>query len=86
MSNTKKVTREGSGRTLGATSFVTIRLGDLCSKLSDPNTLIKVSRIQMQALGLNVQGVNLPTSQVLEKVENKPVIVTQTDFDSPSTN
>lgn len=88
-SNGKIIHRKGSGKTAGSTSFVTVRLGDLCSKIADSEMLLKVSRIQMEALGLMVKLHNPSSAQSLKNppvivpVTPKPVIiVNETDFDA----
>lgn len=80
-SNRKKITRAGSGRTKGSVSFVTIELGELCAKIADPKTRIKVSRLQMEALGFIPQAADA-APQIL-KPTPKPT-VTVTDLDAPA--
>lgn len=83
MSN-KKVTRVGSGRTKGSVSFVTVELGELCAKIADPKTRIKVSRLQMEALGFVAKA----SDEAPKTLEASSVPVSRakiTDFDAPST-
>jgi hypothetical protein len=84
MSEIIKVRKTGSGRVAGSVSFITVKLGDLCSKLADPNTDIKVSRLQMEALGL-VPKLNKETvvQTLITPAPVKPSINVQvTDFDA----
>jgi hypothetical protein len=83
MSDTqKKVTREGSGRTKGSVSFVEIELGQLCSRISDPTTRIKVSRLQMEAMGFQIKPTAPPVQlQTLEIVKPKTTVIIH-DFDA----
>lgn len=81
MSN-KKVTRVGSGRTKGSVSFVTVKLGDLCSKIADPNTPIKVSRLQLEAWGFLAKPSD-EAPKTLEPSASKPATTSsETDFDA----
>lgn len=81
MSN-KKVTRVGSGRTKGSVSFVEIELGQLCARIADPKTRIKVSRLQMEAMGFAIK----PTAPLVELSTLEPVkpavTVKVVDFDA----
>jgi hypothetical protein len=89
-SNGKIIHRKGSGKTAGSTSFVTVRLGDLCSKIADTEMLLKVSRIQMEALGLITKlhdpspAKALTNPPAIVTVAPKPVvIINEVDFDAP---
>jgi hypothetical protein len=79
--NIKKIKRPGSGRTKGSFSFVTVPLEFLCGKIKDGKTLIKVSRLQLEAMGFNVVS-SEPQTVV---VDNTPVAneIVVTDFDAP---
>ena len=86
MSEIIKVRKTGSGRVKGSVSFMGVRAGDLISKISgfDPNLEIKVSRLQMEALGL-VPKLNKETvvQTLITPAPVKPSINVQvTDFDA----
>jgi hypothetical protein len=82
MTTNKKIKRPGSGRTLGSVSFVTIPLKDLCAKIADPNTNIKVSRLQLEAMGFIVKPTD-PKAVTLTENPAKQVTNKVTDFDEP---
>lgn len=79
-----KVRRVGSGRTLGATSFVSITLAELNKNIANPNAVIKVSRIQMEALGFQFK----PTAEPIQVQTLAPSVaktaVQEVDFDAPT--
>lgn len=85
----KKITRKGSGRTKGSVSFVTVPLEVLCSKIADPKTPIKVSRLQLEAMGFIVKDsdpkpaviVDAPAKPVIKITDfNEVPVVSKTDF------
>jgi hypothetical protein len=86
MSETIKIRKTGSGRVKGSVSFMSVRAGDLISKISgfDPNLEIKVSRLQMEALGLEPKLNKITvTTLITPSTTIKPSVNVQvTDFDA----
>lgn len=52
MSNTKKVTRPGAGRTKGSFSFVAVTVADMTKANPNPDFKWLMSRKQAEALGM----------------------------------
>jgi len=76
--------KAGSGRTKNSFSFVEVPLELLCENLK-PQTLVKVSRLQLQAFGLDIKN----TAHTTIIVDNTPAPkktpnVKETDPDAPS--
>ena len=53
MSNTKKVTRKGAGRTKGSFSFVAVTVAQLAAANPNPEFKWLLSRKQAEALGMS---------------------------------
>jgi len=63
MTTRKKVTRKGSGRTKGSTSFMRVKLAEL-NRVLKPEAEVIVNRRYAETLGLKAQNFVVTTSSV----------------------